>query len=67
MLSMGPREHVLCVGTSVEPVSAPRFLQYFDLLTPKHITPVATHNEQHYNSPLGRTDADVARDRQLLP
>ena len=31
MLSMGPREHVLCVGTSVEPVSAPRFSQKFDL------------------------------------
>ena len=32
MLSMGPREHVLCVGTSVEPVSVPRFSQKFDLL-----------------------------------
>ena len=42
MLSMGPREHVLCVGTSVEPVSAPRFRQKLDLrLRPCHT--VVTH------------------------
>ena len=32
MLSMGPRENVLCVGPSVETVSAPRFSQKFDLV-----------------------------------
>ena len=31
MLSMTPREHVVCVGTPLEAVSAHRFSQKFDL------------------------------------